>query len=117
MDRVRLARDAISRFCASQRCRYADGLSSLGFELYTGDGGFYHWGRLPSGLTSDEFNARLFRHDAGILPGYLCDRSRRGNRCPLGTLIRFSFGPLAPDTYASDMEILEAVLASAGPRS
>ena len=107
LDRVRQAREAVSRFFSEQRARYAKGLSELGFELFTGNGGFYHWARLPGDLTADRFNERLFRHDAGILPGPLCDMARRkGDDCPLNRFIRFSFGPLAPDSFENDMTIL-----------
>lgn len=107
LDRVRQARQAVRAFFGGQRQRYAHGLSELGFELYTGSGGFYHWGRLPGRLTADEFNTRLFAHDAGILPGPLCDMARRqGEDCPLERFIRFSFGPLPPETYEADMAIL-----------
>lgn len=106
LDRVRSSRAAISRFYADQRARYGDGLADLGFELFTGDGGFYHWAKAPGGLTGDELNARLFEHDAGILPGHLCDMLRRGSGGALGEMIRFSFGPLAPESWESDMEIL-----------
>ena len=106
-DRVRQARQAVRDFFRMQRERYGEGLSSLGFELYTGRGGFYHWARLPGGLTGDAFNERLFEHDAGILPGRLCDMKRRGDDGPMGPMIRFSFGPLPPDTFDGDMEILK----------
>ena len=91
----------------SQRKRYEEGLSDLGFELYTGCGGFYHWGLLPNGISADEFNERLFKYDAGILPGYLCDMTRDGeSSSPMDNFIRFSFGPLDAGSYESDMEIL-----------
>ncbi|MFT5501805.1 MAG: aminotransferase [Woeseiaceae bacterium] len=106
-ERVRLARQAVADFFTSQRKRYRAGLEELGFELYTGDGGFYHWGRLPGDLSADEFNQRLFEHEAGILPGVLCDMARRrGAAGPLHNFIRFSFGPLGAESYESDMEIL-----------
>jgi DNA-binding transcriptional MocR family regulator len=106
-ERVRQARTAVSRFYSSQRARYGEGLAGLGFDLFTGEGGFYHWGRLPGGLTADQFNQRLFQHDAGILPGPLCDMARRkGADCPLDRFVRFSFGPLAPDSFESDVAIL-----------
>jgi aspartate/methionine/tyrosine aminotransferase len=105
-DRVRRARDAVAEFYGAQRRRYGEGLRGLGFELFTGTGGFYHWARLPGGLTGDAFNERLFRHNAGILPGRLCDMLRRGDGGPLGPMIRFSFGPLAPESYDGDMAIL-----------
>ena len=103
--RVQEARSAVSRFFASQRARYEKGLQELGFELFTGNGGFYHWGKLPNGLTADTFNERLFKHQAGILPGRLCDMARR-DRGPLEQFMRFSFGPLGPDSYHGDIAIL-----------
>ncbi|MBT8078391.1 MAG: pyridoxal phosphate-dependent aminotransferase [Gammaproteobacteria bacterium] len=105
--RVAQARTAVSGFFTSQRKRYREGLESHGFELFTGNGGFYHWGRLPGGISADEFNERLFEHEAGILPGVLCDMLRRkGDDGPLRDFARFSFGPLGPDSYESDMEII-----------
>jgi aspartate/methionine/tyrosine aminotransferase len=106
-ERVTKARLAIAAFYTGQRRRYAEGLQRLGFELFTGDGGFYHWARLPSGLTGDAFNERLMRHDAAILPGRLCDMARRGDGGPLGPMVRFSFGPLAADSYEGDLAILQ----------
>src|SRR6185369_17772139 len=78
-ERVTQARRAVGQFFGEQRRRYGDALDKLGFELYTGDGGFYHWGQLPYGLSSDEFNERLFKHEAAILPGKLCDMNRGSN--------------------------------------
>lgn len=104
--RVRQARDAVSRYFTAQRERYGRGLAALGLELFTGEGGFYHWARLPGGLTGDQFNERLFRHQAGILPGRLCDMARRGAGGPLAGMMRFSFGALPAESYDSDMKIL-----------
>ncbi|MHC4955925.1 MAG: aminotransferase class I/II-fold pyridoxal phosphate-dependent enzyme [Planctomycetota bacterium] len=105
--RVRQARTAVSEFFGSQRERYGKGLSELGFELFTGTGGFYHWARLPGEMNGDEFNERLFKHEAGILPGRLCDMARRrGPEGPLDRIIRFSFGPLSAESYDEDMAIL-----------
>ncbi len=109
-DRVAHARKAIASFYTGQRQRYGEALSGMGLELFSGDGGFYHWLRLPKGLTGDSFNERLFAHRAGILPGRLCDMARRGDRGPLGDLIRFSFGPLGPDSFADDVRILKSCL-------
>lgn len=104
--RVAQAQRAIGAFYGEQRRRYAKGLETLGFELFTGDGGFYHWMRLPKGLTGDAFNERLMQHDAAILPGRLCDMARRGDRGPLGSLARFSFGPLTADSCEADLALL-----------
>jgi len=106
IERVRRAREAVAEFFGAQRARYGRGLGDLGFELFTGTGGFYHWAKLPGGLTGDAFNERLFQHKAGILPGRLCDLLRRGDKGPLGPMIRFSFGPLSPESYDSDIKIL-----------
>ena len=106
LERVRNARSAVGAFYTMQRQRYGEALRGLGFELFTGDGGFYHWMRLPHGLTGDAFNERLFAHDAGILPGRLCDMARRGDSGPLGNMVRFSFGPLPPESFESDIAIL-----------
>jgi DNA-binding transcriptional MocR family regulator len=109
--RANQARQAIGAFYGSQRERYAEALASLGFELFTGDGGFYHWGRLPNGLTADEFNARLFKYEAAILPGTLCDMFRRGSQSPMSTFVRFSFGPLDQSSFERDIEIIKSCLA------
>jgi arginine:pyruvate transaminase len=109
--RVTQARTAISTFYTEQRRRYAEGLADLGFELQTGTGGFYHWGKLPQGLTGDEFNERLFAHEAGILPGRLCDMARTDNaESALAHYARFSFGPLGAESYDDDMRILREAL-------
>jgi aminotransferase len=105
-ERVQQARTAIAKFYGDQRQRYGEGLRKLGFELYTGEGGFYHWARLPGSLTGDAFNERLFAHKAGILPGRLCDMARRGEVGPLGRMVRFSFGPLGAESLQDDLAIL-----------
>lgn len=110
LERMQKARQAVSRFYSSQRQRYREGLESLGLKLYTGEGGFYHWGRLPGELTAGEFNQRLFARRAAILPGTLCDMLRRGDSGPHAKLFRFSFGPLTADSYESDMRIVAECL-------
>ena len=105
-ERVQHAREAVSEYFAEQRDRYGGGLAKLGIELFTGDGGFYHWCKLPGDLTSAELNSRLYQHRAAILPGKLCDMLRRGDDGTHGNLFRFSFGPLSQDSYESDMELL-----------
>lgn len=106
LERVTQAREAVVRFYNAQRDRYRAALADLGFELFTGDGGFYHWGRLPGGLTADEFNTRLFRHQAAILPGTLCDMRRRGADGEHRHFVRFSFGPLAAESFDANVKIL-----------
>jgi aspartate/methionine/tyrosine aminotransferase len=109
--RVTQARTAISAFYTGQRKRYEAGLTELGFELHTGTGGFYHWGKLPRGLSGDDFNEMLFAHEAGILPGRLCDMGRRADAASaLEHYARFSFGPLEAESYEDDMRILREVL-------
>jgi aspartate/methionine/tyrosine aminotransferase len=108
--RVTNAREAVVRFYNEQRKRYEKGLSSLGIELYTGTGGFYHWGRLPKGLTAEEFNQRLFKHKAAVLPGTLCDMNRLGEKGIHSKFMRFSFGPLSADSYNQDIEIIKSAL-------
>ena len=41
-------------FYDGQRRRYAEAFRDLGLELYSGDGGFYHWCRLTNGMTAAE---------------------------------------------------------------
>ncbi len=43
LDRVELARQAVSSYYGEQRKKYGAALKSLGFKIYTGSGGFYHW--------------------------------------------------------------------------
>jgi len=112
-DRVALARQAVPAFYREQRARYGDAFQKLGLELFTGDGGFYHWCRLPRGLSAEELNRRLFTQGAAILRGTDCDMARRGEASPLHEFFRFSFGPLDPDSFESDVAILARALAGA----
>ena len=41
-----------------------------------------------NGLTASEFNERLFKHEAAILPGTLCDMMRRNSDSPMATFMR-----------------------------
>ena len=108
--RVQKARDAVVDFYNKQRDVYRSGLASCGIELSTGDGGFYHWGKLPNGLTAQEFNQRLFKHNAAILPGTLCDMHRRNEKGPHAQFIRFSFGPVYPESNAENIKIIKSCL-------
>ena len=57
-----------------------------------------------------ELNAELFTRGAAILKGTDCDMARRGGQSPLRQFFRFSFGPLKPESFDSDIEILGQVL-------
>ena len=109
-DRIELARTAVPTNYAAQRQRYGEAFERLGLELFTGDGGFYHWCRLPGGLSAEDFNQRLFREGAAILKGTDCDMARLGDGSPLRDFFRFSFGPLAPESFESDIEIMGRAL-------
>ena len=109
-ERTDLAHKAIPEFYAGQRQRYGDAFADLGLDLFSGDGGFYHWCRLPGELTAAELNGRLFKYGAAVLKGTDCDMARRGDSSPLRQFFRFSFGPLLPESFESDIEILRKVL-------
>ncbi len=109
-ERVALSRAAVPAFYRGQRDRYGKAFAELGLELFTGDGGFYHWCRLPNGLTAGELNRRLFGEGAAILKGTDCDMARRGESSPLRSFFRFSFGPLAPESFDVDIDILARAL-------
>ena len=113
--RVAQARDAVASHYGMQRERYGKAFAEMGLKVHTGDGGFYHWLELPDGLNADELNRRLFRHGAAILKGFDCDMARPhdkdpGYDCPYDSFFRFSFGPLLPETFESDVAILKQVL-------
>ena len=104
--RIDLARDTIPRFYDMQREKYQNGFLKLGLELFSGNGGFYHWCKLPGNLTSEKLNEELFKRGAAILKGTDCDMHRLGNASHLRHFFRFSFGPLFPNSYNSDLKIL-----------
>ena len=73
------------------------------------------WLELPDGLDADGLNRRLFKHGAAILKGFDCDMARPhdkdpGYRSPYASYFRFSFGPLLPESFESDIAILRRVL-------
>jgi aspartate/methionine/tyrosine aminotransferase len=114
-DRVAQARDAVVSHYGMQRERYGRAFAEMGLGVHTGDGGFYHWLELPEGLNADELNRRLFRHGAAILKGFDCDMARPHQKdpdyvSPYHGYFRFSFGPLLPETFESDVAILQQVL-------
>jgi aspartate/methionine/tyrosine aminotransferase len=106
LKRVDQARDAVRYFFGKQRDKYRAAFDELGFELFTGNGGFYHWCRLPNDLRAAQFNERLFQKNAAILPGYLCDMYRRGNDGPLGKMFRFSFGAVPAEDFDESVKLL-----------
>ena len=108
--RTDLAHKAISEFYASQRQRYGNAFADLGLDLFSGDGGFYHWCRLPGEMTASELNSRLFTYGAAILKGTDCDMARLTDDSPLQQYFRFSFGPLMPESFKSDIEIMKKAL-------
>jgi aspartate/methionine/tyrosine aminotransferase len=111
--RIELARKAVPAFYGEQRDRYGAAFRELGLDLFSGNGGFYHWCRLPDGLLAEEFNQRLFRQGAAILKGTDCDMARLGDRSPLRGFFRFSFGPLDPSSFDSDIRIMRQALVQA----
>ena len=109
-DRIALARKAVPAFYGSQRDRYGEAFTKLGLELFSGDGSFYHWCKLPDGISAAELNQRLFPEGAAVLEGTDCDMARRGADSPLAGFFRFSFGPLDPDDFESDVDIMRRAL-------
>ena len=93
-----------------QRDRYGEAFERLGLELFSGDGGFYHWCRLRGGLSAADLNDRLFPEGAAVLMGTDCDMARRGSASPLNDFFRFSFGPLDPASFDDDVEIMRRAL-------
>ncbi|MCG8470183.1 MAG: hypothetical protein MJB57_18560, partial [Gemmatimonadetes bacterium] len=104
------ARRAVPTFYGGQRERYGEAFTRLGLELFSGQGGFYHWCRLPEGVTAAALNERLFVDGAAVLKGTDCDMARGGADSPLARFFRFSFGPLAPESFESDVEIMGRAL-------
>ena len=109
-ERTDLIHKALPEFYGGQRQRYGDAFADLGLDLFSGDGGFYHWCRLPGELTAAELNGRLFKYGAAVLKGTDCDMARRGDSSPLRQFFRFSFGPLLPESFESDIEFLRMAL-------
>ena len=112
--RVRKARKAVEEHYNWQRERYGKAFEEMGLGVFTGDGGFYHWLELPEGMTSSELNKRLFKHGAAILCATDCDMARPHSKdpsyeSPYSRFFRFSFGPLLPETFDSDIELFRGV--------
>jgi len=115
--RVLQAKKAVEEHYNWQRERYGEAFKKMGLTVYTGDGGFYHWLELPEGLTSKEFNERLFVRGAAILCASDCDMGRPHDKTdrydtPYDRFFRFSFGPLLPETFESDIQLFTEVYES-----
>ena len=116
-ERAKLQRKAIEEHYNWQRQRYGEAFEKMGLKVFTGKGGFYHWMQLPKGMNSDEFNKRLFERGAAILAGRDCDMGRPHSKdpsyvSPYKDMFRFSFGPLLPETFESDIQLMSEVLES-----
>ena len=108
--RIDHVRSAIPKFYSSQRIRYGNEFTKLGIKLFSGNGGFYHWCKLPNEISSKKLNDHLFKRGAAILKGTDCDMKREGEKSELKKFFRFSFGPLKPDSFKSDIKILKETL-------
>jgi len=109
-ERIELSRNAIPEFYDGQRNRYGKRFLELGLQLFSGSGGFYHWCKLSGDLTAAEFNEKLFTQGAAILKGTDCDMHRLEENSHLKQFFRFSFGPLLPNSFDSDIDILNNAL-------
>ncbi len=108
--RVELARKAVPAYYGEQRARYGEAFRDLGLDLHSGEGGFYHWCRLPGGMSAETLNDRLFSQGAAVLKGTDCDMARLGDDSPLRDFFRFSFGPLEPESFESDIDLMRMAL-------
>ena len=113
--RVKQARKAVEQHYNWQRERYGKAFEDMGLDVYTGNGGFYHWLELPEGMTSAELNRRLFKCGAAIICASDCDMARPHSKdpnyeTPYSRFFRFSFGPLLPETFESDIQLFSEVL-------
>ena len=111
-NRTDLAMKAIPNYYANQRDRYGKAFKEIDLELFSGEGGFYHWCKLPGILDSNRFNDELFKYGAAILKGTDCDMRRLADASSLKQFFRFSFGPLSEDSFESDIQIINKVLNS-----
>jgi aspartate/methionine/tyrosine aminotransferase len=112
--RVKKARKAVEEHYNWQRERYGKAFEEMGLGVYTGDGGFYHWLELPDGMTSVELNKRLFKRGAAILCAFECDMGRPHSKdlnykTPYERFFRFSFGPLLPESFETDINLFHEV--------
>jgi len=113
--RVEKARKAVEEHYNWQRKRYGEAFEEMGLGVYTGNGGFYHWLELPDGMESAELNMRLFKRGAAVLCASDCDMARPHSKdpsyqTPYSRFFRFSFGPLLPESFESDIQLFKEVL-------
>lgn len=71
--------------------------------------------QLPEGLNCDELNKRLYKRCAAISAGRDCDMGGPhlkdpGYVSPYVSMLRFSFGPLLPETFESDIQLMTEVV-------
>jgi aspartate/methionine/tyrosine aminotransferase len=92
---------------------YTTGLQELGFKLFTGEGGFSHWVKLPGELTADDLNRCLYKRGAAVLPGQFTDMLRRGSSSPLKQFFRFCYGCSDPKKIEADLSIFKDAFAEA----
>lgn len=109
-ERVAQVRQAVPAYYDSQRQKYAEAFDKLGLDVFTGKGSFYHWCRLPGNMTAEQFNQQLFKHGAAVIKGEDCDMARLGEKSSLKNFFRFSFGPLKPDSFETDIDIMKRAL-------
>lgn len=114
-ERVAQQREAVQNHYQWQRDRYGEAFANMGLKVHTGNGGFYHWLELPEGLNCDDLNKRLYQRGAAILAGRDCDMGRPHSKdpeyvSPYMNMFRFSFGPLLPETFDSDIALMSEVL-------
>jgi hypothetical protein len=65
-------------------------------------------------MTNTELNNRLFKRGAAILTASDCDMGRPHSKdpdyiSPYSRFFRFSFGPLLPETFESDIQLFREV--------
>ena len=112
--RTDLAHNAIPKFYDEQRSKYRGAFNKMDLDVFSGDGGFYHWCKLNNGITADELNTALFKNGAAILKGNDCDMKREADNSSLKNFFRFSFGSLHPDSFNNNIKILSEAISTIG---
>ena len=114
--RVKQAMKAVEQHYAWQRDRYGEAFKSMGLASIPVKAGLSLVGT-SEGMNSKELNKRLFKRGAAILCASECDMARphdksllKEYKTPYERFFRFSFGPLLPETFESDIRIMREVL-------